>query len=56
MKRFKHMLTVILTAATFALLMSSCFGWYDWYDEPGPPPRLPATITTGHTIIESLQS
>ncbi|MBQ9164065.1 MAG: hypothetical protein IJ163_04755 [Bacteroidaceae bacterium] len=38
MKRIKHMLTVILTAATFALLMSSCFGWYDWYDEPGPPP------------------
>ena len=35
MKKIKNLLAVIATASVLAVLLSSCWGWYDW-DEPGP--------------------
>ena len=39
MKKYRHLLTVVLAAAFIALFLSSCLCYYDWYDEPVPPPH-----------------
>ena len=40
MKRIKHFFAVIAAASAIAVLMSSCWGWYDW-DEPYHRPHHP---------------
>ena len=49
MKKFKSIFAVLALATMFAMMLTSCFGWYD-YDPYGPPPPPPPHHGTNNSI------
>lgn len=42
MKKYKSLLSIIAIAAFALAMLTSCYGWYDIFDDPyGPPPPPP---------------